>query len=124
MSEDKPDLGAVLDHYGAIYKPDRDSQKILCPVHDERVPSCSIDLANGWFNCHACNAKGDSWNLIMLKEGCDFATAVSFAKNLAFTSGSNIRGSDDTRVDGLFGRQRAGRSHGKGKSFRPSFDRP
>ena len=121
MSDDKPDLAAVLDFYGVIFKPDRSSQKVLCPVHEEHVQSCSIDLDEGFFNCHACNAKGDSWNLIMLKEGCDFATAVRTAKDLAFTSGTNVPSATDTTTDGLFGRQRAGRRDGGKQPFRPSL---
>ena len=124
MSEDKPDLGAVLDHYNVVFKPDRSSQKVLCPVHEEHVQSCSVNLDEGWWNCHACNAKGDSWNLIMLKEGIDFAAAVQYAKSISLACGTNVPQTTDTRTDGLFGRSRpVARDHNKG-SFRPSFDRP
>ena len=84
MSEDKPDLAACLDHYGVDYDPGKSTQKVLCPVHEEHVKSCSIDLDQQFFNCHACQAKGDSWNLIMIKEGVEFAAAVKFAEKLAF----------------------------------------
>jgi DNA primase len=119
MSEDKPDLAAVLDHYNVVFKPDRSSQKVLCPVHEEHVQSCSINLDEGWWNCHACNAKGDSWNLIMTKEGIDFAAAIAFAKDLALGCGSNSKA---PREVGLFGREHPARRVGDHKRFRPSFD--
>jgi len=124
MSEDKPDLAAVLDHYGVIFKPDRSSQKILCPVHEEHVQSCSINLDEGWWNCHACNAKGDSWNLIMLKEGMGFAAAVQYAKSISLDCGTNVPQANESRTDGLFGRSRPVSRDRKGGGFRPSFDRP
>ena len=123
MSEDKPDLGAVLDFYGVIFKPDRSSQKVLCPVHEEHVQSCSINLDEGWWNCHACNAKGDSWNLIMLKEGLDFGPAVQYAKSISLSCGTNVPQADNPRTDGLFGRTRAVSRAREGSRFRPHFNR-
>ena len=123
MSEDKPDLAATLEHYGVTYHPDRSSQKILCPVHEEQVPSCSINLDEQWFNCHACNAKGDSWTLIMLKEGIDFAAAVKFSEGIVSASGNHVRKTVDTNHDGLFGRSRPERRDGERKPFRPSLGR-
>jgi len=120
MSEDKPDLAAVLNHYGVVFKPNRSSQKVLCPVHEEHVQSCSVNLDQGWFNCHACNAKGDSWNLIMLKENCDFITAVALAKDLALGCGSNPKAPCTV---GLFAREHPTRRGGNRKPFRPTLGR-
>ena len=60
MTDDKPDLAAVLDYYGVDYYPTKHSQKCLCPVHEDHIKSCSINLDEQWFVCHACGAKGDS----------------------------------------------------------------
>ena len=114
-------MAALLDHYGVNYKPSRNSQKILCPFHDEKVPSCSVNLSENWFVCHACEAKGDTWNFIMLKEGIPFDSAVRYAEGFARASGSNIRETAQPTTDGLFGRQRAGRRNGDHKPVRPSL---
>lgn len=121
MTNEKPDLAAVLDYYGATYKPDRSSQKILCPVHEEHVQSCSINLDEGWFNCHACGAKGDSWNLIMLKEGIGYAAAVKLAEGIARASGGNIRKAVEPTTEGLFGRSRPVSRDRERKPFRPGL---
>jgi len=123
MSEDKPDLAAVLNHYGVVFSPNRSSQKCLCPVHDDHIKSCSLNLDEQWFVCHACGAKGDSWNLIMAIEGCDYSTAKQYAEGFARASGSNIREAAQPTTDGLFGRQRAGRRNGDRKPVRPSLGR-
>jgi hypothetical protein len=110
------DLSVVLDHYSVDYNPGKRSQKILCPVHEEFVPSCSINLDEGWFRCHACDAKGDGYNLIMEKERCGFATAVQIAEEIAATGGGKLRKADEPRRAGLLGRTRPGRRDGaKGK---------
>jgi DNA primase len=31
---------------------------VNCCFHDDRTPSLSIDLDEGWFNCFGCGAKG------------------------------------------------------------------
>ena len=121
MSEDKPDLAAVLDHYGVIYNPNKSSQKCLCPVHEEHVQSCSVNLDEGWWNCQACNAKGDSWNLIMLKEGLDFGPAVQYAKSISLSCGTNVPQTNESRADGLFGRSRPVSRDRKVGAFRPSL---
>ncbi len=120
--EEKPDLAAVLEHYGADFDPNKGSQKILCPIHDERVESCSVNLDEQWFNCHACGAKGDSWNLIMEREHCDFTTAIGKAEGIT-KSGSTGHPAAGPNIPGLFGRVRpAGRS-GKRVPFRPKLGR-
>ena len=32
--------------------------KVLCPFHDDHHPSLNINLCEGHFKCHACEAKG------------------------------------------------------------------
>ena len=116
--QERPDLATVLDHYGVGYKPDRVNQKILCPVHEERVPSCSVQLTKGLWMCHSCGKGGDSWTLIMVKEGVDFGGARAFASSLGITEGDV--GGGDEQVSGsayapshrLPGRSRNQEKHG------------
>ena len=123
MSEERPDLAAVLDHYGVTFNPDRVSQKVLCPVHEEYIESCSINLDEQWFNCHACGAKGDTWNLIMAKEKCDFVTAVGKAEGITRGVHKDARPDRASGVPGLFGRVRPAGHSGKRVPFRPRLGR-
>jgi DNA primase len=119
QQEEKPDLRPILDHYDVVYKENKTRQKILCPVHEERVPSCSIDLDEGWYHCHACDAGGDGWNLIMEKERCDYRAAVSFAESIAARSGVPVLRAGAGSSSGILGRSRNTSRSGRRAPYRP-----
>src|SRR5438876_7527803 len=48
----------------------------LCPFHEERTPSFSVDPANNLYYCFGCQAGGDVFNFLEEKEGLDFRQAV------------------------------------------------
>jgi hypothetical protein len=48
----------------------------ICPFHDDRRPSFSMDLKTGAFNCFACGrCGGDIIDFYMLIHGVGFVTA-------------------------------------------------
>jgi DNA primase len=48
----------------------------LCPFHDERSPSFSVDPQDKLYHCFGCGVAGDVFNFVMEKEGLQFAEAV------------------------------------------------
>ena len=48
----------------------------LCPFHDERSPSFSVDPAKGVYHCFGCGVGGDVIKFVEEKEGLVFAEAV------------------------------------------------
>jgi DNA primase len=71
----------------------------LCPFHDERTPSFSVDSANNLYYCFGCQAGGDVINFVEEKEGLDFRQAVEqladrFGVELEYQSGGR---EDDER---------------------------
>ena len=48
----------------------------LCPFHDERTPSFSVDPAEKLYYCFGCQAGGDVFTFLEEKEGLDFRDAV------------------------------------------------
>ena len=50
--------------------------KALCPFHEEKTPSFSIDPDKGLFYCFGCNTGGDAFKFLMLKEGLEFVEAA------------------------------------------------
>ncbi|MEA2401003.1 MAG: primase [Thermoleophilaceae bacterium] len=48
----------------------------LCPFHDERTPSFSVNADEKLFYCFGCQAKGDSFGFVEQSEGLDFREAV------------------------------------------------
>ncbi len=56
----------------------------LCPLHEEKTPSFTVDPAQGLWHCHgACKAGGDVITLSMLFYGTDFASALTFLAPIA-----------------------------------------
>ena len=48
----------------------------LCPFHDERTPSFSVNAQDKLFYCFGCHAKGDAIGFVEQTEGLDFREAV------------------------------------------------
>lgn len=77
----KPPIDAVFESYGGRlphYSKD-DGLKVACPWHGDSVPSAVINFNRQNYYCFACEARGDSWALIMDSEGMTFPEAMVFA---------------------------------------------
>ncbi|MFT3865254.1 MAG: DNA primase [Solirubrobacterales bacterium] len=48
----------------------------LCPFHDERSPSFSVDPHDKLYHCFGCGVAGDVFGFVMEKEGLGFSEAV------------------------------------------------
>ncbi len=48
----------------------------LCPFHNEKTPSFSVNAERGFFHCFGCGAGGSVFNFIMKVEGLTFPEAV------------------------------------------------
>jgi len=48
----------------------------LCPFHQEKTPSFSVNAERGFFHCFGCNAGGSVFNFVMKMEGLTFPEAV------------------------------------------------
>jgi DNA primase len=69
----------------------------LCPFHDERTPSFSVDPAGKLYYCFGCEAGGDVFRFVQEKEGLEFSEAV---ESLAERYGVELeRESEDPRAE-------------------------
>jgi DNA primase len=48
----------------------------LCPFHNEKTPSFSVNAERGFFHCFGCGAGGSVFNFLMRVEGLNFPEAV------------------------------------------------
>ena len=48
----------------------------LCPFHEERSPSFSVDPQDKLYHCFGCGVAGDVFGFVMEKEGLAFSEAV------------------------------------------------
>ncbi len=60
----------------------------LCPFHDEKSPSFSVNPAKGVYHCFGCGASGDVFKFVQERMGLDFVEAV---KHVAGKAGVPVR---------------------------------
>jgi DNA primase len=48
----------------------------ICPFHQEKTPSLSIDVGQGLYHCFGCQAGGDVFKFVQETQGLDFSEAV------------------------------------------------
>ncbi len=48
----------------------------LCPFHNEKTPSFTVNDQKGFYHCFGCGAHGDIITFVMNKQGLDFKEAV------------------------------------------------
>ncbi|MGH2832016.1 MAG: DNA primase [Solirubrobacteraceae bacterium] len=53
----------------------------LCPFHDERTPSFSVEPIQKVYYCFGCQASGDVFRFVQETEGLDFKEALEFLAN-------------------------------------------
>lgn len=60
----------------------------LCPFHDERTPSFSVNAERALYHCFGCGASGDAIKFVEETEGLDFREAIEL---LAGRSGVELK---------------------------------
>ena len=97
MERDKPDIGEYLHYIGATV-PAMGSgwRKMKCPFHIDSHASAAVNFDKNAFICHGCGVKGDTYSLIMYKEGGDYREAIEFATSVLTTGNTEIRSKDRT----------------------------
>lgn len=68
----------LVEQFAAVTKVKKSgrSHMALCPFHQEKTPSLSIDPARGLFYCHGCHKGGDVFTLIQETQGMSFPEAL------------------------------------------------
>ncbi|MDD7305601.1 MAG: DNA primase [Peptoniphilaceae bacterium] len=85
------DIVAIIGEYVNLKK-SGSSYKGLCPFHNEKTPSFTVDEKKQLFHCFGCGAGGNVVSFIMQKEGLSYPEALKF---LADKSGIKISYSQD-----------------------------
>jgi DNA primase len=94
---EKPSIEEYLHYIGAAV-PSMGSgwRKMKCPFHIDTHASAAVNFDKNAFVCHGCGVKGDTFSLIMYKEGGDYREAVKFAASVLASGNTEVRGNDRT----------------------------
>jgi DNA primase len=87
LLRERADLARIAGDYTSLTKAGS-RLKGLCPFHQERTPSFSVDPARGLFHCFGCGAGGDVYGFLQQVEARSFPHAVV---RLARTIGYKLR---------------------------------
>ncbi|MGI8574437.1 MAG: DNA primase [Egibacteraceae bacterium] len=84
---ERADLARVVAEYTSL-RPSGGRLKGLCPFHDERTPSFTVDNARNLFHCFGCGEGGDVFAFLQQIEALSFPEAV---ERLARIEGVSLR---------------------------------
>jgi DNA primase len=73
--KDAADIVEIVSAYTDLRR-SRDRFTGLCPFHEERTPSFSVDPRDKLYYCFGCEAGGDVFRFVQEKEGLGFPEAV------------------------------------------------
>jgi DNA primase len=85
---DAVDMVALVSARTDLRRAGPNSYEGLCPFHDERTPSFSVEPAQKVYYCFGCEAKGDAFTFVEETEGVDFKGALEL---LADRSGVELQ---------------------------------
>jgi putative DNA primase/helicase len=66
-----------LDELQNLKPTSGDNHQALCPFHDDKNPSLSVNFKTGLFKCFACEAQGDVFEFYMRRHGVEFKEALA-----------------------------------------------
>ena len=87
-----PNIGRVLEHYGAHLTRSSGRGSLKCPFHDDSHASAGVDFNANIFNCFTCGVSGNSIQIIARQEGISVNEAREFAKRIAGASDGKLSG--------------------------------
>ena len=91
------DIARVVSEYVPL-KPAGARLKGLCPFHQEKTPSFSVDPENQLFYCFGCQTGGDLFKFVMIYEKIGFTEAVeNLARRFGVPMPVTARAADDPR---------------------------
>ena len=116
----KPDLSAILEHYGVNVIDRHGWQPCKCVIHDDSHASAAYNLDTQGYNCLVCQVLGDVYTLIQAKEGLEFKDAKRKAEAIA--NGRSRKVLQQSHNTGSLLPRRAGSDRGSNK-YVPSWKR-
>ena len=81
------DIIALMESFGIKLEKKGSSWMGLCPFHEDKNPSLSVDQSKGLYNCFGCGEGGDAFDLVMKIRGGNFPEALRFLEDFSGSPG-------------------------------------
>jgi DNA primase len=72
------DIVRVVGDYIKLKKSGAQNFSGLCPFHQEKTPSFSVNVARQFYHCFGCGASGDVFSFVQKMENISFPEAIRF----------------------------------------------
>lgn len=96
---DRSDIVSIISAYTKL-KANGSNYKGLCPFHQEKTPSFSVNAAQQLYYCFGCGRGGTVVTFVQEKENLDFPAAVEYlADKAGLSMPKSSSNSRDTRAD-------------------------
>jgi DNA primase catalytic core len=79
--KDKIDIVALFREFGVELKQKGKGWTGLCPFHDDKTPSLSVDREKGLYNCFGCGESGDVVTLVEKMKHLTFKDSLKFLQH-------------------------------------------
>src|SRR3954454_13900782 len=96
--KEQADFLKVLAHYGIEVFGKGTSRAIRCPFHQDKTPSCKINLGRKGYHCFGCDARGNILSMTAKLEGLDENELLAPARKLAEICGVPLAASAQHRA--------------------------
>ena len=91
------DIVAIIGDYVDLKK-SGNSYKGLCPFHNEKTPSFTVDDRKQLFHCFGCGEGGDVVSFIMHKEGLSYIDSMKYLAKKAGIKLDDIKSSKENKI--------------------------
>ena len=72
------DIATLVARLGVEVVVTRGKAKMRCAFHDEKTPSCLLDLSDNHFHCFGCDAHGDVFALVGHLRNCSYPETLDW----------------------------------------------
>ncbi len=76
LVKQQADIVKIIGDYVRLKKAGAQNWNGLCPFHQEKSPSFSVNAAHSYFYCFGCHEKGDVFTFVMKLDNISFPEAV------------------------------------------------
>lgn len=88
---EKNDIVSVISEYVPLKRRGSNNYTGLCPFHNEKTPSFSVNVSGQFYHCFGCGAGGNVYTFLMEYENASFPEAVEM---LGRRAGMDVSGED------------------------------